>query len=282
MNQVNQFTAEHLRAYEQDGFTIVRNMFSEEEVGLMLEAYDHDVTLQDAAFDLNDKSSFKTKLSLWYNWGDDVYGAHMRSERLLSGVKAVLGEEIALYHIKFMQKEPRVGGAWEWHQDYGYWYKNGFLFPDMMSVMIAVSEANKANGCLQVIRGTHKLGRIEHAFSGEQVGADEDRVNTCLERGMELVYVELQPGDALFFHCNLLHRSAANLSDRPRFSIIGAYNQCQNKPYKDGEPSSTHEPVTALPDDYILANGARGLKENAGFLSPEEDKALQDREDYQN
>ena len=108
MNQVNQFTAEHLRAYEQDGFTIVRNMFSEEEVGLMLEAYDHDVTLQDAAFDLNDKSSFKTKLSLWYNWGDDVYGAHMRSERLLSGVKAVLGEEIALYHIKFMQKKYKV------------------------------------------------------------------------------------------------------------------------------------------------------------------------------
>ena len=28
-----------------------------------------------------------------------------------------------------MQKEPKVGGAWEWHQDYGYWYKNEFLFP---------------------------------------------------------------------------------------------------------------------------------------------------------
>jgi hypothetical protein len=31
-----------------------------------------------------------------------------------------------------MQKEPRVGGAWEWHQDYGYWYKNGFLYPEDM------------------------------------------------------------------------------------------------------------------------------------------------------
>ena len=24
------------------------------------------------------------------------------------------------YHFKLMKKEPKVGGAWEWHQDYGY------------------------------------------------------------------------------------------------------------------------------------------------------------------
>ena len=67
-----------------------------------------------------------------------------------------------------MQKEPKVGGAWEWHQDYGYWYKNEFLFPDqMISVMVAITKANKENGCLQVIKGSHKLGRIEHGFSYE-------------------------------------------------------------------------------------------------------------------
>ena len=279
---MNFFTSADLDTYHRDGFVIIRNMFLQEEVELMLEAYQNDTNLQKAAFDLNDKSSFKTKLSLWYNWGDDVYGAHMRSQRLLDGVRSVLGPEIALYHIKFMQKEPRVGGAWEWHQDYGYWYKNGFLFPDMMSVMIAVTEATKENGCLQVIKGTHRLGRIEHAFSGEQVGADEDRVNACLDRGMELSYVELKPGDTLFFHCNLLHRSAANTSDQARFSIIAAYNQCVNKPYKEGEPSSTYRPVTALPDDFILEHGARGLSGSEEFLSPEEDKALQDRGDYQN
>ena len=52
-----------------------------------------------------------------------------------------------------MQKEPKVGGAWEWHQDYGYWYKNQFMFPDeLISVMVALTEANKGNGCLQVIK----------------------------------------------------------------------------------------------------------------------------------
>lgn len=33
------------------------------------------------------------------------------------------------FHSKLMQKEPKVGGAWEWHQDYGYWYKTSLCFP---------------------------------------------------------------------------------------------------------------------------------------------------------
>ncbi|MEJ7676121.1 MAG: phytanoyl-CoA dioxygenase family protein [Chitinophagaceae bacterium] len=41
---------------------------------------------------------------------------------------AIRVEPIALYHTKLLQKEPKIGGAWEWHQDYGYWYKNGFYF----------------------------------------------------------------------------------------------------------------------------------------------------------
>ncbi|VDI60065.1 Hypothetical predicted protein [Mytilus galloprovincialis] len=46
-------------------------------------------------------------------------------------------------------KDPMVGGRQEWHQDYGYWYKNGLLYPDALSVFIPVDRCNKANGCLQ-------------------------------------------------------------------------------------------------------------------------------------
>ena len=63
------------------------------------------------------------------------------------------------------------------------------------------------------------MGRIDHGKTGEQTGADMERVNAALER-MELVYVEASPGDALFFHSNLLHRSDQNRSPDPRWSLI--------------------------------------------------------------
>ena len=45
----------------------------------------------------------------------------------------ILDGEVYHYHSKMIMKEPRIGGAWTWHQDYGYWYQNGVLFPDLTS-----------------------------------------------------------------------------------------------------------------------------------------------------
>jgi hypothetical protein len=59
-----------------------------------------------------------------------------------------------------------------------------------------------------------------------------ERVNAALER-LELVYNECEPGDALFFHANLLHRSDQNRSPNPRWSLICCYNTRTNDPYKE-------------------------------------------------
>eukprot|EP01046_Picozoa_sp_COSAG06_P088870 COSAG06_NODE_35274_length_462_cov_0.710744_1_plen_107_part_01 len=105
-------------------------------------------------------------------------------------MQSLLDDEVYHYHHKMMLKEPLIGGAWEWHQDYGYWYDNGCLYPDMASCLIAVDRATRENGCLQVVRGSHKLGRLEHGKTGGQTGANLERVAAVLER-LELVYCEL-------------------------------------------------------------------------------------------
>ena len=83
-------------------------------------------------------------------------------------------------------------------QDYGYWYKNGVLAPRLASGLIAVDRATKANGCLQVLKGSHHYGRIEHGVSGGQTGADMDYVEAIASQ-CEKVHIECQPGDVLLF-----------------------------------------------------------------------------------
>ena len=148
------------------------------------------------------------------------------------------------------------------------------MFPDhLISVMVALTEANKQNGCLQVIKGSHKLGRVNHGFAGEQVGADMQMVENALKT-MELVYVELEPGDALIFHSNLLHRSEANLSDKPRWSVISCYCLQSNLAYNETS-TSWKIPVDIVPDNAILEWDAESLS-NADFLKKENDPALKD------
>jgi ectoine hydroxylase-related dioxygenase (phytanoyl-CoA dioxygenase family) len=246
---------------------IIPEFFNKEEISKLYRISREDMALSKNAIDLNDQEGKKTKLTLWFTPGNDIYGLLTKSERMINAAGNLMQGDspVCHYHSKLMQKEPKVGGAWEWHQDYGYWYKNEFLFPDqMVSVMVAITEATKENGCLQVISGSHRMGRVEHGFVGEQTGASERYVELALKT-MELVYVELKPGDALFFHSNILHRSAANLSDKSRWSLISVYNRQLNVPYNENSTACI-TPLEPVPDDSLTREKAVGLTEGVDFL----------------
>jgi phytanoyl-CoA hydroxylase len=268
-------TDNDVTAFNRDGYLIVRNFIETAAIDKLYTIALEDASMKNHAFDLNDQAGKKTKLALWYTPGDDAYGLLTKSVKMVRAANQLMEGDSAVchFHSKLMQKEPRVGGAWEWHQDYGYWYKNEFLFPgQMLSIMIAITEATSENGCLQVIKGSQKMGRVEHGFTGEQVGASARYVELALKT-LELVYVELQPGDALLFHPNLLHRSAANNSDNSRWSMISVYNRASNIPYNEPSQSST-VPLKTVPDDALLKWDTGGLSDNASFLEKEKDQAL--------
>jgi len=156
-----------------------------------------------------------------------------------------------------MIKEPLVGGAWEWHQDYGYWYQNGCLRPDMASCLIALTSADESNGCLEVIPGSHSLGRVDHVEVEDQVCADPTRVDAALSRYSSELCV-MEPGDAVFFHCNLLHRSLRNQSTAPRLSLINCYNTKENDPFIEHHHPS-YSPLVISPDAEFLGAARRHL-----------------------
>jgi ectoine hydroxylase-related dioxygenase (phytanoyl-CoA dioxygenase family) len=259
-----------VKQFHRDGFLIVDNLLDSEETSLLAKAARADAAMQGAAMDVRDTEGRKTNLSLWNHPGEDIYGMIARSERVVNAVEQLLGGEVYHYHSKLSAKQPKVGGAWEWHQDYGYWYQNGCLLPDMLSLYIAVDPATKENGCLQVLRGSHKMGRIEHGRFGEQTGADPERVAVAAER-MELVYCELEAGSGVYFHCNTLHTSEANQSDKPRWGLICCYNAAHNDPYKEHHHPG-YTPLIKVSDSAIRGIGATGTSEGRSFLKQEEDE----------
>jgi len=251
-----------VRDYQCNGYVLVKALFDPEEIGLLRRAAKEDRALDEHAFGKADGEGGIVRLSLWNHPGQGIYGMFARCRSLVDSAEKLLGGEVYHYHSKMIMKDPRVGGAWTWHQDYGYWYQNGVLFPWLCSASIAVDPATRENGCLQVIRASHDLGRIDHVLAGDQAGADKDRVNEILKR-LELVYIEMDPGDTLFFHCNLLHRSDQNRSEKPRWSMICCYNAARNDPYKEAH----HPRYTPLEKVDDTAIRQAGLKRFADDLS---------------
>jgi hypothetical protein len=247
--------------FERDGFCIVRQMFDADEIDLLHRAAREDRSLDEHSIGRSDGEGGKVRLSVWNQPGDGLYGMFARCRRIVDSMEKLLGGEVYHYHSKMILKDPRTGGAFSWHQDYGYWYENGCLAPLMASVAIAVDEATRANGCMQVLAGSHHLGRIDHLSTGEQRGADLERVEVASQR-LDLVYCELEPGDALFFHCNVLHRSDQNCSEDPRWSMVCCYNAARNDPFKDSH-HPRYTPLEKVDDHAIREIGMKRVADDS-------------------
>lgn len=265
-------SAEDLARYHRDGFLLAREFFDREEIDLLRRAAKEDHELDRHSYGKADGEGGTVRLSLWNHPGQGIYGMFARCERLVGAAEEILEGEVYHYHSKMIMKDPRVGGAWTWHQDYGYWYQNGVLWPLLTSASIAVDEATRENGCLQVVPRSHHLGRIDHKLAGDQAGADPERVAAVLERH-EVVYCEMAPGDVLFFHANLLHRSDRNRSEKPRWSMICCYNAARNDPYKEAH-HPRYTPLEKVPDASIKEVGIRRFGDDASdvaWLDPDAD-----------
>ena len=250
-------------AFSKDGYVLKTTLFSSDEVNALNYVVNNDPVIQSAIYGRSDASGATTELALWNELGNDMFSAVARSARIVDSLEKVLGGEIAFFHSKLTLKRPKVGGAWDWHQDYGYWYRSGYFFPNMASVFIALDPSKKINGCLQVLKGSHHLGRIEHGINKDQVGADMVRVEHAMQQ-LERVDVEMDPGDALFFHCNLLHASSKNNSDQTRNVLLSCYNRADNPPYLD-RPGNGHTRFKTLPDEAVMSFSDRPLDHDRSF-----------------
>ncbi len=249
-------TPAQVAQFHEDGLVFARGLFDAEEVTLLRRAMEEDPQVRDHILDRLDGNGAATRISLWNRAGDSVYGLAARAARVVDTAEALLGGPVYHFQSKLTAKDPFVGGAWEWHQDYGYWYYNGCLFPHLLSFMVALDRTTRDNGCLQLVRGSNRLGRIDHVpipGSKDQVVADPARMEH-ITKSLEVVYAELEPGDAVIFHSNTLHQSAQNRSPDRRWTFLACYNRVDNDTVIR-DHGRYYVPLAKVPDDAIKQAG---------------------------
>lgn len=140
--------------------------------------------------------------------------------RVLDVVEALIGPDILLYDVEYIIKEPHAPAHVTWHQDLTYW---GLSDDAQVSLWLALSPATVESGCMRMIPGSHKLGRLAHEttlddtnvlLQGQKVsGVDEKQAVAC----------SLRPGQASFHHGWTLHASWPNTSTDRRIGLNAQY-----------------------------------------------------------
>ncbi len=146
--------------------------------------------------------------------------ARTRDCRLTDPVVDILGLDILGLNNLYLWKPPKIGLGFPWHQD--KWYFNHQLKTGTtVATWTAIDAADKENGCLYVIPGSHKYEVHEHKeLEGSQQGEFRQAQGVRDEDG---VAVEVPAGSVIWFNSQILHKSTDNHSLRFRRANVAHY-----------------------------------------------------------
>ena len=153
---------------------------------------------------------------IWHN----VHGGAM-----VAVARYFLGDDVFLKFNSCFLKPAKTGSATPWHQDNGLW-RDGETEP--FNFWMALDPATRANGCLQVIPGSHTSEIVPHVLYEDSIHGElpRPRVQSMIERH-GLHQIELDSGDVVCWHSSLWHYSPPNTSDIGRIAIAGVYSNAR-------------------------------------------------------
>ncbi|MBA2479641.1 MAG: phytanoyl-CoA dioxygenase family protein, partial [Planctomycetes bacterium] len=247
-------TSEQIARYWSDGFLTIDGVFSPEEVAdLRAAAAASDIAQAQA----QQGADAQTVHLLGLTSRHPAFHALARDPRIIRLLAPLMGPDIQLQHSKLATKPLTKGrGAFAWHQDFAYYPHTN---TDLLAVMVMLDDATPDNGCMRMVRGSHRLGMLEHRINGFFSGG-------CTETSRwadpaSVVDITPKAGGISIHHCLTLHGSDVNHSGLPRRGVVYSYRA--DDAYQLGDD---------VFDDtgLVVAGVRRGVVrcENARFLLP--------------
>lgn len=133
---------------------------------------------------------------------------------MLDMVAQIIGDDFSLWNSSFFAKPARVGSTTPWHQDGEYWAMRPLA---TCTVWIAVDDSTTENGCLRVIRGSHKGNRVRKHVTNDAPGLalhqELDPSEFDLDDAVDLI---LEAGQISLHDVFLAHGSEPNRSANSR------------------------------------------------------------------
>jgi len=230
--------------YREDGYVIVRGVFSPDEMAEMAAEADKVYAVgisqprtwrrQNVYFDVIDDPKAKRRIALqghWVSWLSPILERYRRDPRYLDILAPLLGADIKQFGNQIHWKPPGAERVtFRYHQDYRFLGQRMRLedVPDnFIQTILAIDPQTAENGALKVFPGSHRLGYLGLSDEGAgylMVGADSD--DYLRGKGLDpaaAVTCEMAPGDLILFHPLMVHGSGPNHLSHDRRIYLNGY-----------------------------------------------------------
>lgn len=229
--------------YWRDGYVIVPNLLAPDHIERLkarardfalgkLPAGAEKMVVRDARVAKGEIKVEDPEKGMWKYLNPDRYDSlfhdYPATPAILDVVEMLLGPDFKAFLTMFIYKPPGIDEAIHpYHQD-------SFYFPfgphdQVLGTWIALDPTDAENGTLSVIRGSHRMALQKHVAPDTLSAKAGVFGIEGYEGHPDEVFVNLQPGDGLFFHSRLLHRAGPNTSQRHRRVLTVHYASAECK-----------------------------------------------------
>lgn len=220
--KTNYLTESQIDFYNSNGYVVVENIITKEEVEMYKKLYDDflsgkiDVGANRSDLGANLGDNKKVENITQIMWPSEFVkglGDMPYHQRALAIGKELMGEDLEMDFDMLINKAPGTNTITPWHQDEAYWVD----VPDKRatSCWLALDDATIENGCMWFVPGSNLKPVRPHRFAAAKGGA-----LTCDAIEEEGVAIEIKAGSCTFHHGRTLHYSRGNATNGQRRAFI--------------------------------------------------------------
>lgn len=246
-------TQEDLDFYQNNGFLVLHNFFSAEEIELFKQELTRLSNLStktgDSRFIL-EKNSQDVRSIFEIHVISRLFEQLSNDARLTQLVKLILGEDVYIHQSRINYQPSFKGNGFQWHSDFETWHtEDGMPRMRALSVSIPLTENTPNNGPLMFVPKSHKYflstcyqtpaNHFNASLKEQEIGIPSESHISDLVHQYGIVQALSQPGSIILFDCNTLHGSNSNISPVPRSNLFFVYNAVSNQlvtPFDEAPP----------------------------------------------
>jgi len=210
--------------YAKNGYLMIENAVTPEQLdrlraitAQLIEA-SRDVHESNDVYDLDSGHSAEaprlTRIKIPHK-RDPYFWEVLRNSVMTQVLNDLLGPDTTLLTSKLNTKAPGGGAAVEWHQDWAFYPHTN---DDLLAFGLMLEDVDEDNGPLMVVPGTHRGPLLDHTANGVFAGAIDP--DDPLFEKEKIVTLAGKAGTMTVHHARILHGSAPNVSDRPRYILF--------------------------------------------------------------
>lgn len=219
------------KEYDELGVTVIKKLFSKQEIKNLKKKINNYIKKKKNKLKGKEINFIKNKINSIHHFKDNYFKKFSKLPKIIKLGEILLNDKIKFRKCEYFAKPQKMGLESPMHQDNYYWNLSKGLG---LTIWVAIDKSLKNNGNVKYLLKSHKGGLVKHIASYAPGSSQKVDNIKKYNKKYELKRFNLDIGDCVVRHSQVIHGSEKNKSNKSRRAFTIQLTAKSEKINKDG------------------------------------------------